>query len=268
MNLTYYDIEKTGHLVDEFYHISYSENALPFNIVMMPFGFSGFTFIYNNGQKAKIGKKENELKKLVINGQFYKSYNFLVEEVGYSCGINFKPTALHKLTNLDISKFTNKHSTPELMNNDFSTKFQVIFNSHNNDFDSLFNNLESLLLSFPLIENKNTKAIDNVIELIHKEQGMLSVKDLLAVIPFGQKTLETQFKKIVGLTPSKYMRIYRFKKLMEKYEKNKIELKDLVYMYDYYDESHFAKDFKSFTSKSPKEYFKKDFTLIKEALKN
>ena len=38
-------------------------------------------------------------------------------------------------------------------------------------------------------------------------------------------------------------------------------------MYDYYDESHFAKDFKSFTSKAFKDYFKDEFSLIKEVFK-
>lgn len=268
MNLKYYDIKKTNHLVEEFYHISYSEQILPFKTVMIPFGVTGFTFVYTNGQKSIKENKETVLKNLMVNGQFYKSYIFSVDKVGFSCGINFKPTALHKLTNLDISKFTNKHNAGSLLGKDISTKFEVIFNNYDNDFVKLFNNLERLLLSFPLTENKNTIAIDNAIDFIHKKQGMLSVKDLLEIVPFGQKTLETQFKKMVGLTPSKYMRIYRFKKLMEKYENNKIELKGLVYMYDYYDESHFSKDFKAFTSKLPNEYFIEDFSLIKEALKN
>ncbi|MCH3882339.1 helix-turn-helix domain-containing protein [Tenacibaculum aquimarinum] len=267
MNLTYYKILKTNHLVEEFFHISYSNKIIPFNTILIPFGFSGLSYIYNSGQNIFLDNNETKIKGLILSGQFNKSSKLNVEEAGFSCGISFKPTALHKLTNLNISKFTNKHSLTELLNKDLTRKFEVIFNSHNNDFENLFNDLENLLLSFTLIENKNTIAIDKAIDFIHKKQGMVSVKNLLEIVPFGQKTLETQFKKMIGLTPSKYMRIYRFKKLMEKYENNKIELKDLVYMYNYYDESHFSKDFKAFTSKLPNEYFKEDFSLIKEALK-
>ncbi|WP_341222377.1 helix-turn-helix domain-containing protein [Polaribacter atrinae] len=97
---------------------------------------------------------------------------------------------------------------------------------------------------------------------------MLSVNEILKTVPFGQKTLETKFKKMVGLTPGKYIQIKRFVNLMRKYEKEQIDLKDLIYMYDYYDESHFAKDFKLFTSKSFKNYFQEDYILVKKALKN
>jgi hypothetical protein len=43
---------------------------------------------------------------------------------------------------------------------------------------------------------------------------------------------------------------------MIKYEKDQIDLKDLFYMYNYYNESQFDKDFKLFTSSSFKNYFK------------
>ena len=123
------------------------------------------------------------------------------------------------------------------------------------------------MLELPLIENRNTTAIDKVIDIIHEKEGMLSVNELLGNIPFGQKTLETQFKKIVGLTPSKYIRLHRFLNLMRQFEKNTLSLKDLIYMYDYYDESHFNRDFKSFTSKTPKQFFKNEYVIVKEALK-
>lgn len=46
---------------------------------------------------------------------------------------------------------------------------------------------------------------------------------------------------------------------MSKYEKDQIALKDLFYMYDYYDESQFSKGFKLFTSNYFKNYIKEDY---------
>ena len=60
----------------------------------------------------------------------------------------------------------------------------------------------------------------------------------------------------------------RFNKLMIKYQSNEIELKDLIYKYNYYDQSHFSKDFKLFMNQSPKFFFKQDFPLLKEYLKD
>lgn len=268
MKLTYFDIHKTSHLVKEFYHISYSEKIIPFKTTMIPYGVNGLTFVYSNGQQTTLDSNVTTLKKLVLNGQYYKSYQFSVNEVGYSCGINFKPTTLFKLTNLDVSEFTNKNVCLNSIAKVLSEKFEFIFKNHQNDFKNMFKKIEDLILELPLIENKNTIAIDEVVDFIHEKEGMLAVSELIEKIPFGQKTLETQFKKMVGLTPAKYIRVHRFINLMKQYEKNNINLKDLIYMYDYYDESHFLKDFKSFTSKSPKEFFKENFSIIQKALKN
>lgn len=97
---------------------------------------------------------------------------------------------------------------------------------------------------------------------------MLQVTDLLKIVSLSQKSLEVKFKKIIGLTPGKYIRLIRFIKLMRKYENKKIAINDLIYMYNYYDHSHFIKDFKLFMSESPKEYFKKEYPLIKAYSKN
>ncbi len=267
MKLTYFNVKKVNHLVEEFYHISYSKDCIPFKTVMIPLGFTGFTYVYGDRQKTIINKKTTLLKKLILNGQFYKSYDFSVEAVGFSCGLNFKPTALYKLTNLNISKFTNKNLYFNEIDAILSEKFEQIFKRNSQNFNTLFQEIENLLLTIPLIENKNTQAIDKVINTIHQKEGMLSVNELLSSLPFGQKTLETQFKKMVGLTPAKYIRIHRFLNLMKQYENNAISLKDLIYMYDYYDESHFSRDFKSFTTKSPSKFFADEFTLVKKALK-
>ncbi|MBR9916006.1 MAG: AraC family transcriptional regulator [Algicola sp.] len=78
--------------------------------------------------------------------------------------------------------------------------------------------------------------------------------------------MENQFKKIVGLTPGKYIRLYRFLKLMRKHESHEIDLNDLILMYNYYDRSHFTKDFKLFMRQSPKTYFKNNNLLLNEYL--
>ena len=54
---------------------------------------------------------------------------------------------------------------------------------------------------------------------------------------------------------------------MKKYQSQVINLKDLIYMYNYYDQSHFTKDFTLFMKETPKAYFKKEYPLIKKYLK-
>ncbi len=53
---------------------------------------------------------------------------------------------------------------------------------------------------------------------------------------------------------------------MSKYESKEIDLNDLIHMYDYYDRSHFTKDFILFMRQSPKTYFNTNNPLLNEYL--
>ena len=267
MIITYFDIKKTKHLVEEFYHVCYLKEIVPFSMFIIPLGFTGITSIFGKGQTITYNKKATNLKGLILSGLFFKPYKLSVEHAGFASGINFKPTALHKLTKLNIAKITNSNISLREMDEALSLKFEEVFLNHNQDFKNMFLRVEELLLRLPLAVSKKITAIDNVIDVIHEKEGMLNVNDLLKTIPFSHKTLQTQFKKMVGITPSKYIRLHRFIRLMKKYQNKKIALKDLIFMYDYYDESHFYKDFKSFTAQSPKQYFKKEFIEPKQDLK-
>jgi AraC-like DNA-binding protein len=181
--------------------------------------------------------------------------------------MSFHPTALFKILNTDISKLDNKHMSLSEFHPEFYTKIKVIFNdsAHPKEMVKALNNFFSTI---KLNTNKNTKTIDIVIELIKKKEGLISIHDILQHLNISQKTLETQFKKIVGLTPGKYVRLYRFLKLMRKYEGQEIAIKDLMFMFDYYDRSHFSRDFKLFMNETPKSYFKKDYPLLKAVFKH
>ena len=50
---------------------------------------------------------------------------------------------------------------------------------------------------------------------------------------------------------------------MRKYESKEVNLKDLIYMFNYYNSSHFSKDFKLFILLTPIAYFKKEYPLLK-----
>lgn len=266
MNLTYFDIKKGSPLVEEYFSLSFSKEVVPFQSIILPIATSILTFIYSGNQKAIVNNKEMPLDGLIVSGQFFRSYKFIVASEGFSFGISFHPSTLHKLLKLDISKLTNKHVLLQEVNPTLFDKFNTIFIKNQKDPKTLVSELNNLILSLPLLENDTTKYIDETIDYIRKKDGMLSVEDILKKVPYSQKTLESHFKKVVGLTPGKYTRLFRFLNLMRKYESHEIEINDLIYMYDYYDHSHFSKDFVLFMKESPKSYFKKDYPLLKKVL--
>ena len=266
MTLDYFDTNDVSHLVEELFLLRFDEDDTPFKSTILPICHIAITFIYNDSQSIIFNGHKTTISGLVITGQFYQSYEFIVKKSGFSCGFCFHPTTLYNFTGLNASKLKNKHLPLIEFSQELHDVFNPIFLNHKNDIPKLTKSLKQTLLSLPIKDDPIVDQIDNALNLIHNQDGLLNTYELLDAVNFSQKTLETNFKKIVGLTPGKYIRLYRFLKLMRKYESKEIKLRDLMYMYNYYDHSHFAKDFKHFMKQSPKDYFKNEHPFLNRYL--
>jgi len=265
MNLNFFDTTGVEHLIENYFELSFSGATVPFQSTILPVALTNITYIFSGDQHALVDGLKMPLENLIVSGQFFRSYKLLVNSEGYSFGMSLQPTALYKIFGTDISKLSNKHISLNEVNQDFYDKLNPLFKNYENPKE-IIKKINGVLLDSRLFEDKNTDYIDQAIDKIRQTEGMIHIEELLNDLPFSRKSLETHFKKIVGLTPGKYIRLYRFLNLMRKYESQQIKLKDLIYMYDYYDQSHFTKDFKLFMLESPHSYFKKDYPIIKKYL--
>lgn len=266
MRLKYYESEKVNNLVEESFHLSFEESDLPFESTILPICSTAITFIFKNQHRFIYKKKETEHSGLIVSGQFYDSYKLTINKKGHSFGILLHPTALYKLTGLDISTIKNKHLPLKNFSTDLFEIFNPIFVQNENNGKYLVDKLNGIINHFILNKDPYLPLIDDAINLIHTKEGMLNNYELLEGKNASKRNFETQFKKIVGLTPGRYIKLYRFVKLMRKYESGTIKTKDLLYMYNYYDHSHFYKDFKRFMNQSPRDYFKTDHALLNQYL--
>ncbi|WP_452603423.1 helix-turn-helix domain-containing protein [Pontimicrobium sp. MEBiC06410] len=253
------------NLVEEYFELSFNEAIVPFATTIIPIAFPLITLI-KKGSLKKVGDVSKKCNDIIVSGQCLHAYDFAIDEATKIVGIVLHPTALYKLTNQNLSAITNKHVALKTLSEELENVLLPLLQSNRNKKIAL-EAFQSALKDLTRTTTKHTKNIDYAIKYIRKKEGLLNVSDLLDIIPVSQKTLETKFKEIVGVTPGKYIKLYRFLKLMRKYASKPIKFKDLIFMYDYYDESHFLKEFKLFMKESPKEYFKKDNTFMKEYLK-
>ncbi|MDD7915953.1 helix-turn-helix domain-containing protein [Polaribacter ponticola] len=266
MEFNFIEGKDSRNLVKNLFKLTFSKNDLPFESIILPLGFPSLAYIFSNTQEIDFKGKKSSIKGSVITGQFYGTYDFSVKDESTNIGIILHPTSLYKIFKTDISFLTNKITPIEEFNLKISKELSSIFL---NNKDELLNYEKEMLIfieSLNIKTDSEVKQIDKAINLIIEKDGLIQVNELLNVISFSQKSLETKFKKIVGLTPGKFIRQYRFMNLMQKYQSKKIALTDLIYMFDYYDQSHFAKDFKFFMKQSPKKFFKNDYPLLEKYL--
>jgi AraC-like DNA-binding protein len=100
------------------------------------------------------------------------------------------------------------------------------------------------------------KLVAEAINIIKTSSGNLRIADLASRLCISQSPFEKRFRKIVGATPKKFSKIIRIQSLINNKASN-TSLTSLGYTAGYFDQSHFIKDFKSFTGETPEEFFSK-----------
>ena len=102
-----------------------------------------------------------------------------------------------------------------------------------------------------------TGVIAKISDIVLKNKGVVSMDALALYGCMSLRNFERRFIDEVGISPKLYARITRFYNALE----NKMlhpgkNWTDIVYENGYYDQSHFIKEVKLFSSKSPDELFK------------
>lgn len=98
-------------------------------------------------------------------------------------------------------------------------------------------------------------ALSAVRHVIHSEKNY-TVRELSSQFNLSERQFERKFKEYSGFSPKKYMRLVRFSEACDQYgESNRKSLTEIAHDCGYYDQSHFIKEFKSFSGFHPGDYF-------------
>lgn len=96
--------------------------------------------------------------------------------------------------------------------------------------------------------------IDEAAAIIQKQKGIIRVKDLAASLFISQDAFEKKFRARIGCSPKKFAGIIRIRHLINNFSSYS-SLTDASYEAGFYDQSHFIKEFRQFTGKSPSAFF-------------
>lgn len=116
--------------------------------------------------------------------------------------------------------------------------------------------VEDFLLSC-LSNKENDELVTLAVTLIKQAKGNIRITTLTEKLHISQSRLEKRFRKIVGASPKKFASIVRLKNILAVPARAN-QLIDLALEAGYFDQSHFIKDFKTFTGQTPEQFFKKD----------
>ena len=175
----------------------------------------------------------------------------MLSEVGnydYCFGVKFRPGLLPSAINANVSNIIDARIDLQ--------KFMSIDNIENELFrKSSFENKVDYFTQMFDVKNLKKDDIDittYVIEHIEKHCGVVNVVQLVEEIGYSQCYVNRIFKNNVGLSVKKYAEIVRLQESIRMI--NKDSGRDIYGILGYYDQSHFIKSFKKFTTFTPKKY--------------
>jgi AraC-like DNA-binding protein len=115
--------------------------------------------------------------------------------------------------------------------------------------------LEQLLLARLYEAPHGLNIVQYAIAEIAQYHGALSIRALSDQIGISQNHLGTQFKRLVGIPPKEIARFYRFAHVLRSIDSAQpVDLTHIAHQSQFYDQSHFNRDFVAFTGHSPTEY--------------
>ncbi|MEO8609995.1 MAG: AraC family transcriptional regulator [Chloroflexota bacterium] len=118
-----------------------------------------------------------------------------------------------------------------------------------------FSLLERLLLARLRPAPDRLSAMQNAVNQIAASNGALSIRALSDQMGISQKHLIAQFKRLVGGTPKELARMYRFLHVLYTIDPAQpADWTHIAHQFEYYDQSHFNREFAAFTGLCPTDY--------------
>lgn len=154
---------------------------------------------------------------------------------------------------IEVEKLMGKNSTQYL--------FQIRNTQNNNERVELTElMLAQLIEENSSYENKEDKIM---LYLDNKELSGKKVKDVCEDLNITRRSLERYFEDIIGFTPKEYIRVSRFNKACSILGRHPLtNIIDIVNDCDYFDQSHFIREFKEHIDYSPFRYIQDANSLL------
>jgi len=173
-------------------------------------------------------------------------------------GIRFKPHGIRCVVRQPMSEFS-EMSVPLKMIFGTADLKELVSAARKNSREQILIGVQKVLTKHFYALPPNTKIID-IIKFISIDHGA-SVKELSKKFAMSQSSLEKLFNSYIGISAKNYMKIMRLNKTVKFYKtgmKSYPNLTESGAEAEFYDQSHFIKDFRQVAGITPGQYFREN----------
>lgn len=241
--------------VQGYYFTQRNKGSEPLHYLTFPNNYTIVTVMQNvsfsqinNRMKIKPSEKDEIFANMVY--RYTSPIEILYEEPVNEITIYFKPLGINFFVENPGLFFVQDHTKVIKFNpfEDFKTEMEKILNLNNQEMQ--IEQLENYWLSKYI--DKGFLGLEGIIKEIETDG---KIDEVAKKNNISRQYLNKLFQKNIGKSAAEYRRIHRFRKSIA--EKNEIKnLTELSHESLFYDQSHFIRDFKELTHKTPKSFFK------------
>ncbi|NIK69501.1 helix-turn-helix transcriptional regulator [Paenibacillus sp. BK720] len=108
-------------------------------------------------------------------------------------------------------------------------------------------------LCMPLLtgDARPIRMIDYCLTSMQRSNGSVTIRELAEDTGYSERYIRTKFEQSLGISPKLYNRIIRFQRSLSGIVRSASSLTDVAMEGGYFDQSHFMKEFKSFSQLTP-----------------
>lgn len=216
-------------------------------------------FMFNLGSGRWQTAADNDFKttpSIELWGQLIQPLKFKSLGKNIMLGMRFYPHTAAIFLNADVSLFNNQ--VTDLM--DVVGKSAQILHSRLLDTVSINKRIayieKFLLTKLSHFEKKLDKIVllNRVIIELKQDDFFDTIHHVASRYGITSRYLQKLFSQYTGLSPKQYIKINRFQNSLQLVAKKKSSLTSIAYECGYFDQSHFIREFKSFTGFIPSDY--------------
>ncbi len=174
-------------------------------------------------------------------------------------GLRFKPGGLTAFTNMPVSSLLDTMVPAELvLGNDIKSWAAMLYEQQ--DDEARIKLLDTLLLHSIKYIPADRPLMNHAIDTLRNSDEGTFITSICNETGWYYKKLERLFLKNTGYTPKYYQKVVRFNKAIRLMHYS-TPLTGICYECNYFDQSHFIRDFRQFTGTTPTQ-FKKEGNKI------
>ncbi|MEO6000396.1 MAG: AraC family transcriptional regulator [Chitinophagaceae bacterium] len=248
------------------YYIWESEKVLdkPLEIESPPPAFSSIVFNYGDDYfVSSSGSRKQQVPEQFVIGQQTRSYTLHLTGKVAMAGIVFKPTGIASIFKIPMHTITQERIDLRVFIDYSDVKIVADGIASSQTAEGKVKALEEFIMKFFLLRKPVPDAVDHAANIIVENWGKVNIDDLCKQVFISRRQFERKFLQKVGLSPKYYARLRRIGYICMKIAgKEEVNWQDLYNECEYYDQSHFIKDFTEFTGRPPIVYLNTNKELI------